>query len=64
MKRFYSEHNPDQLDQVDTILDKYAGRYELLFRSLHKKYEVTPDPLDEEFEAEFFASLGRLQGQN
>lgn len=46
MQRFYAQHNPAQLSQVDSILKKYAGKHELLFRSLHKKYEVDPDPLE------------------
>ena len=46
MQRFYAQHNPAQLSQVDSILKKYAGKHELLFRSLHKKYEVDLDPLE------------------
>ena len=40
------EHNPAQVDQVESILEKYQGRHNLLFRSLHKKYEVEPDVLE------------------
>lgn len=37
---FYEAHNPDKLDQVDAILDKYEGREEELMKTLRDKYGV------------------------
>jgi hypothetical protein len=46
---------------LENALVRYAGRHDLLFRSLHKKYEVEPDPLEEEYQASLYASLAKLQ---
>lgn len=38
LEAFYKEHNPEKLDCIDGILTKYAGREEVLFARLEKKY--------------------------
>ena len=35
---------------------RYAGRHDLLFRSLHKKYEVEPDLPEEEYQASLYVA--------
>ena len=39
---FYQTHNPAKIGEVDKTLMKYAGREELLFLNLAKKYNVDP----------------------
>ncbi len=39
---FYQKHNPNKLDEVDTLLNKYAGREEQLFLNLARKYNLDP----------------------
>ena len=39
---FYQTHNPAKIGEVDKTLTKYAGREELLFLNLAKKYNVDP----------------------
>ena len=46
LQRFYSVHNPAQIEKVDSILEKYAGNHALLFRSLYKKYAVDPEDFE------------------
>ncbi|EQC38863.1 hypothetical protein SDRG_03821 [Saprolegnia diclina VS20] len=42
---FYKTHNPDKLDEVDTILRRYRHHEEVLFTRLKKKY-ILHDPID------------------
>jgi hypothetical protein len=35
---FYTKYNPEKLDQVDSTLEKFRGREELLFKKLAQKY--------------------------
>ena len=37
---FYCQHNPAKLSEVDTLLDKWAGREEELFSKLEAKRAV------------------------
>jgi len=39
---YYQTHNPSKLNEVDTLLNKYAGREEQLFLNLAKKYNLDP----------------------
>jgi hypothetical protein len=39
---YYQEHNPSKVNEVDTLLNKYAGREEELFLNLAKKYNLDP----------------------
>lgn len=41
LEAFYKEHNPEKMDGIDGILTKYAGREEVLFARLEKKYGAT-----------------------
>jgi len=55
---FYTDYQPDKLDGVDGILDKYAGREDKLFAALVKKYG--PEPEDP-----YYASaVGSDDGEN
>jgi uncharacterized protein (DUF1697 family) len=38
----YKEHNPTKLDDVDSLLTKYKGREELVYRGICDKYKVEP----------------------
>ena len=40
LEAFYKEHNPERLDGIEGILVKYAGRENVLFAKLEKKYGV------------------------
>mmetsp|Transcript_17437 Transcript_17437/g.24620 ORF Transcript_17437/g.24620 Transcript_17437/m.24620 type:complete len:280 (+) Transcript_17437:38-877(+) len=40
---FYTKYQPDKLDGVSAILDKYAGKESKLFQALVKKYGPEPD---------------------
>jgi len=39
---FYQTKNPSKVNDVDKVLNKYAGREELLFLNLAKKYNLDP----------------------
>jgi hypothetical protein len=39
---FYQQHNPSKIDEIDKLLQKYAGNEEQLFRNLAKKYNMDP----------------------
>ena len=39
---FYQTHNPSKVNEVDTLLKKYAGREEQMFLNLAKKYNLDP----------------------
>eukprot|EP00804_Cyclotella_cryptica_P018819 CCRYP_018694-RF/>CCRYP_018694-RF protein AED:0.08 eAED:0.23 QI:0/0.28/0.25/1/0.57/0.62/8/398/3234 len=39
---FYQTHNPSKLGEVDKTLAKYAGKEELMFLNLARKYNVDP----------------------
>jgi density-regulated protein len=42
---FYTKYVPDKLDSVPSLLEKYAGKEENLFKALEKKYgPEPPDP--------------------
>merc|ERR1711988_636627 len=45
----YSKYNPDKLDKVQEIMDKFAGREMLLLRELYAKYNI---PIEEQLQAE------------
>lgn len=38
---FYQLHNPSKMDDVDSILDSFAGQEEVMFAALEKKYATT-----------------------
>jgi len=38
----YQEHNPSKLNDVDSLLAKYKGREELVYRGICDKYKVEP----------------------
>ena len=40
---FYTKYQPEKLDGIDTILEKYAGKEDKLFAALVKKYGNEPD---------------------
>ncbi|EJK73859.1 hypothetical protein THAOC_04496 [Thalassiosira oceanica] len=40
---FYTKYQPDKLDGIDGILEKYAGKEDKLFNALVKKYGPEPD---------------------
>ncbi|CAI5731695.1 unnamed protein product [Peronospora destructor] len=37
---FYTKHNPEKLQQVDELVEKYELNEELLFQRLHRKYNA------------------------
>ena len=43
LTRFYSKYNPDKVGDVEKTLAKYAGKEELLFAALVKKYGPEPE---------------------
>eukprot|EP00573_Skeletonema_grethae_P008555 CAMPEP_0201702180 /NCGR_PEP_ID=MMETSP0578-20130828/35410_1 /ASSEMBLY_ACC=CAM_ASM_000663 /TAXON_ID=267565 /ORGANISM="Skeletonema grethea, Strain CCMP 1804" /LENGTH=259 /DNA_ID=CAMNT_0048189661 /DNA_START=5 /DNA_END=784 /DNA_ORIENTATION=+ len=40
---FYTEYQPDKLDGIDAILEKYSGKEDKLFNALVKKYGPEPE---------------------
>lgn len=40
LQSFYAQYNPDNLDRVDELLEKYEGRVDVLFDKLNRKYDV------------------------
>eukprot|EP01083_Nonionella_stella_P173894 601205_1 len=38
LRRLYEKYNPNKLDEMEDILEKYRGREKELFKKLHKKY--------------------------
>ena len=46
---FYKTKNPEKLDSISTILERYEGREGLLYANLMEKYEITTQQLLEEF---------------
>eukprot|EP00484_Ammonia_sp_Unknown_P020704 CAMPEP_0197022986 /NCGR_PEP_ID=MMETSP1384-20130603/3778_1 /TAXON_ID=29189 /ORGANISM="Ammonia sp." /LENGTH=238 /DNA_ID=CAMNT_0042451119 /DNA_START=24 /DNA_END=740 /DNA_ORIENTATION=+ len=38
LKKLYEKYNPNKLDEIDEILEKYRGREKELFKAMHKKY--------------------------
>lgn len=47
LRSFYNKHNPEKLATIAAVLTKYAGREELLFAMLDKKYGTVTDVSDE-----------------
>ena len=43
LRRFYAEHSPERVEQVDAVLERFEGREEELFEGLTLKYGVGPD---------------------
>jgi len=43
LHEFYAKHNPEKLATVPTVLQKYAGREEILFAMLDRKYGTVTD---------------------
>lgn len=41
LRRFYEKVNPSKLEQLDEILDDFAGNEEVLFQELEKKYNMS-----------------------
>lgn len=39
----YKVHKPDNVEKVDYLLDKYAGKEEFLYQSVCSKYRIHPD---------------------
>ena len=42
LTQFYQQYNPNKVNEVDTLLSKYAGQLEQLFIKLAKKYNLDP----------------------
>jgi len=42
LTQFYQQYNPNKVNEVDTLLSKYAGQLEQLFVKLAKKYNLDP----------------------
>lgn len=42
LMRFYKAHNADKVDEVPSLLRKYKGREDVLYKKLHQKYGVWP----------------------
>lgn len=42
LTEFYREKNPEKVNQVDRLLEKYRGNEEALFRNLAQKYNLDP----------------------
>jgi hypothetical protein len=40
---FYMQHNPEKLAEIDTILQRYAGRTDAMFAKLYAKYGLADD---------------------
>jgi hypothetical protein len=40
---FYTQHNPEKLGEIDTILQRYAGRTDAMFAKLYAKYGAADD---------------------
>ena len=45
---FYREHNPEKLDSVPYILEKYKGRDYDLFKNLSRKYNFSASPTSQD----------------
>eukprot|EP01064_Diplonema_japonicum_P034232 TRINITY_DN7032_c0_g1_i1.p1 TRINITY_DN7032_c0_g1~~TRINITY_DN7032_c0_g1_i1.p1 ORF type:complete len:1506 (+),score=200.05 TRINITY_DN7032_c0_g1_i1:1247-5764(+) len=43
LKNFYRKHNPEKLDDIKTVLDKFKEREEELFAKLRNKYGDEPE---------------------
>ena len=43
LEAFYTKYQPDKLDGIDAILEKYEGKEEKLFLALVKKYGEEPE---------------------
>ena len=41
---FYKKHNPAKIPEVETILDRFKGHYNVLFHSLAKTYNIKANP--------------------
>jgi hypothetical protein len=40
--QFYQQYNSDKIVEVDKLLAKYQGNYDVMFRNLAKKYNLNP----------------------
>lgn len=47
---YYRAHNPERIGAVDEIVAKYAGREEILWQKLHKKYRDRFDFRSKQFD--------------
>lgn len=45
LRAFYSRHNPEKLDTIPVILEKYEGREEMLIGNLMDKYSISREQL-------------------
>eukprot|EP01059_Diplonema_ambulator_P026510 TRINITY_DN437_c0_g5_i1.p1 TRINITY_DN437_c0_g5~~TRINITY_DN437_c0_g5_i1.p1 ORF type:complete len:1498 (+),score=346.54 TRINITY_DN437_c0_g5_i1:1826-6319(+) len=52
LRRFYQVHNPEKLDDIKVVLNRYKDREEELFAKLRKKYGEEP-PKDEADKTEY-----------
>eukprot|EP00485_Elphidium_margaritaceum_P002824 CAMPEP_0202700588 /NCGR_PEP_ID=MMETSP1385-20130828/13766_1 /ASSEMBLY_ACC=CAM_ASM_000861 /TAXON_ID=933848 /ORGANISM="Elphidium margaritaceum" /LENGTH=237 /DNA_ID=CAMNT_0049357805 /DNA_START=55 /DNA_END=768 /DNA_ORIENTATION=- len=48
LRKFYEKYNPEKLDEIDDILEKYRGKEKTLFRVLRNKYEKERKKADKE----------------
>ena len=46
---FYKAKNPEKIDSITSILERYEGREGLLYANLMEKYEITTLQIIEEF---------------
>lgn len=66
LTQFYKKYQPDKLDGISTILEKYAGKEDKLFAALVKKYGPEPedpyylDSEDDEGEQDLGEDIGKL----
>ena len=43
LREFYEEHDPENLPEVDDIIQRYVGNEPLLWRNLNERYGIAPD---------------------
>lgn len=46
LRGFYRQRNPEKVDQVDQVMDRYKGREDAFFAILRKTYEIEAGDLD------------------
>ena len=58
MLQFYRKHNPDKVDKVDRLLEKYKNNLDDMFEALHNKYGV---PLPEDGDTDMEHQAGEIE---
>ncbi|CAE7529001.1 NUP145 [Symbiodinium natans] len=44
MVKIYQQHNPSKLNEIDTLMAKYAGNEHVMYLKICNKYQVQPEP--------------------